>query len=391
MLGVGAEFRHEAFETYADDQIGTGDIYGLGIANASGSRNVAAAYAELQAPLLKNLETQVAVRAEHYNDFGSALTGKLGAKYKVVDGFALRSTYSNGFRAPSLSQISKSTVFAFTSLQDPTKCPVYSSSGTYCVWNVSSVIKANPDLKPEHSNTLTLGFIANPIQGAELVLDGFLIKYRNQVDRLSAQEVVNRESEFPDAVIRNSAGEITQVIRQYRNMASSTVAGIDWESSYSFKFGEATTWKLSFNGTRTLTQKQQDEAGGEEYSNLGYYKVPRLKANAALTIKSGPWNTGVRLNFIGSMLDYDNGGTCNTTATAAGRYDLCKLASYTTTDLSAAYTGFKNWRLSGVVKNFFGRRPPTDVYSSSYYSVGYNASLYDVKGRTFSLTANYEF
>ena len=54
-------------------------------------------------------------------------------------------------------------------------------------------------------------------------------------------------------------------------------------------------------------------------------------------------------------------------------------------------TGFKGWRLSGVVKNFFGRQPPTDVYSSSYYSVGYNASLFDVRGRYFSLSANYEF
>lgn len=391
MLGVGAELRHESFFVGADDKIGSGDIYGLGIGTANGSRNVMAAYAELQAPLVKNLETQAALRAEHYNDFGSSLTGKLGAKYKLNRVFAVRGTFANGFRAPSLSQISKSSVFAFTTVQDPTLCPVYSSSGTYCSWSVSSVIKANSDLKPERSNSLTLGFIVTPTQNLELIMDAFMIKRRNEVDRLSAQEVVDREDEFSGAVIRNSAGEITQVIRQYRNMASTTVAGIDWESRYTLKYGQGNKLKFSFNGTRMLTDKAEDEAGDGEYSNLGYYKHPRVRANAGVTYSRGAWSTGLRANYLGAMKDYDNGGTCNTTATAAGRSDLCKLEAYVTADWSLSYTGIKGLRLSGVIKNLEGRKPPTDVYSSSYYSVGYNAGLYDVKGRYFSASANYEF
>jgi iron complex outermembrane recepter protein len=392
MLGVGGELRHESFNVGADDRVAAGDIYGLGIATASGSRNVMAAYAELQAPLLKDLETQAAARVEHYNDFGSSLTGKLGAKYKVSQGFAVRSTFSNGFRAPSLSQITKSTVFAFTTVEDPILCPTYSSSNTYCSTSVSSVIKANTELKPERSNSFTLGFLASPVDGVDVVMDAFYIERRNEVDRLSAQSVVDRESEFPGAVIRSSEdGRITQVIRQYRNMAKSKVGGVDWESSYKLKYGQGNTVKFSFNGTRMLTQKARDEVGEAEYNNLGYYGYPRVRANAAIDFSRGPWMTGLKALYTGSMQATYSGGSCSSTATAAGRSDLCKLEAFMTVDWSLVYTGFKGLTLSGVVKHLEGRKPPTDVYSSSYYSVGYNAGLYDVRGRMFSVTATYDF
>ncbi len=391
MLGVGGELRRETFKVSADDHIGSGDIIGLGISQANGSRNVAAAYAELQAPLLKNLETQTAARVEHYNDFGSAFTGKLGAKYKVVDSLALRATYANGFRAPSLSQITKSTVFAFTTVQDPVLCPVYSSSNTNCAQSVSSVISSNSNLKPERSNSITAGFIFNPTDWMEMTLDTYHIIVRNVVDRLSAQDVVDRVAEFPGAVIRNSEGEITQVIRQYRNMSRKSTSGVDWETRFKWRPAAGHDVRFSFSGTRVLSQKEQTEAGSETLDYVGYYGTPALKLNAAVNYAYGDWTTGVAVRFQGGFKSYDPDSTCSATATAAGRYDLCKMGGMTTTDWSVGYTGFKNWTLSGVINNVFDKAPPTDVASSTYYSVGYNPSLYDIRGRVFNLRARYEF
>jgi iron complex outermembrane recepter protein len=391
MLGVGGEVRRETFKVSADDKIASGDIIGLGISQANGSRTVAAAYAELQAPLLKDLETQTAARIEHYNDFGSALTGKVGAKYKVVDSLALRATYANGFRAPSLSQITKSTVFAFTTVQDPVLCPVVSSSNSSCTQSVSSVISSNSNLKPEQSNSLTVGLIFNPTNWMEMTLDAYSIIVRNVVDRLSAQEVVDRADEFPGAVIRNSEGEITQVIRQYRNMSRKQTKGVDWETKFKWRLDGGHDLRLTFNGTRVLSQKEQTEAGSEVLDYVGYYGTPALKLNASINYGYGDWNTGLSLNYKGSMKAYDPDGSCSATATAAGRYDLCKLGGMSTVDWSMSYSGFKNWTLSGVVNNLFDKAPPTDVYSSSYYSVGYNPSLYDIRGRVFNVRARYEF
>ncbi|MBB3197048.1 TonB-dependent receptor plug domain-containing protein [Roseateles terrae] len=391
MLGVGGELRRESFKVSADDKISAGDIIGLGISQANGSRNVAAAYAELQAPLLKKLETQAAARVEHYNDFGSAFTGKLGAKYKVVDSLALRATYANGFRAPSLSQITQSTVFAFTTVQDPVLCPVVSSTNTNCTQSVSSVIASNSHLKPEQSNSLTVGLIFNPTDWMEMTLDTYHIIVRNVVDRLSAQDVVDRAAEFPGAVIRNSEGEITQVIRQYRNMSRKSTSGVDWETRFKWRPAAGHDVRFSFSGTRVLSQKEQTEAGQDVYDYVGYYGTPALKLNAALNYAYGDWSTGVAVRFQGGFKSYDPDSVCSSTATAAQRYDLCTMGSMTTTDWSLSYTGFKNWTLSGVVNNVFDKAPPTDVASSTYYSVGYNPSLYDIRGRVFNLRARYEF
>ncbi|SEK54353.1 iron complex outermembrane recepter protein [Roseateles sp. YR242] len=391
MLGVGTELRYESFKVGADDRIGSGDIIGLGISQANGSRTAAAAFAELQAPLLKDLETQTGVRIENYNDFGSALTGKVGAKYKVAQSLAVRATYSNGFRAPSLSQISPSKVFAFTTVQDPSLCPVVSSSNTHCTESISSVISANSDLKPEQSNSLTAGLIFNPTSWLDMTLDGYSITRRNVVDRLSAQEVVDRESEFPGAVIRNADGQITQVIRQYRNMSRNSATGVEWDSNLRWRVAEGHDLRFTFTGTRVLSQKEQTEAGGEDVEKKGYYGVPLLRMTTSVNWAHGPWNANLRVNYTGKMKSYDAGGTCSVTATTAGRYDLCQLSAFTTVNLSGSYSGFAGWKLTGIITNLFDKAPPTDVYSSSYYSVGYNPSLYDVRGRVFTVTARKDF
>ena len=46
----------------------------------------------------------VAIRGEHYSDFGENVSGKLAARYDFTPGFALRASVQNGFRAPSLQQ-----------------------------------------------------------------------------------------------------------------------------------------------------------------------------------------------------------------------------------------------------------------------------------------------
>src|SRR5690606_26577968 len=61
-------------------------------------------YVDLETHLTDKLLASVALRAEHYSDFGSATTGKVALRYDFTPAFALRGTVSRGFRAPSLQQ-----------------------------------------------------------------------------------------------------------------------------------------------------------------------------------------------------------------------------------------------------------------------------------------------
>lgn len=395
MLGVGAELRHESFEVAADPRTASGDIIGRGIGEAQGSRNVAATYAELQLPFVKGLETQAALRAEHYSDFGSAVTAKLGAKYKLNDWAALRGTWANGFRAPSLSQISKSSVFAFGSgYRDPRLCPVVDSTNTNCDLSLSTVSLANPNLKPEKSDSYTLGLLLSPATGTDIVLDAWYIERRGEVDRLSAQEILNRESQYPGMVMRlepsagETLGQVYQVRRPYQNLARSSVSGLDYEFTQRFSLNDHGKLRLSLKGTRMLSHKQKDEEGSAAYETLGFYKAPRSKLQLRASWTLADWNVSLAGNFQSGFQSFASGGSCDATLTEAGYDNLCRIKPWRTADLSVSYKGFAGMVLSATVRNLADSRPPFDPNEPD---TGVSSSVANAYGRYLSVNVSYEF
>ena len=67
-------------------------------------RDNSGAYVELQFQPSDDLSIGAALRSESYSDAGSQTTGKLAARLRLGERFALRGALSSGFRAPSLSQ-----------------------------------------------------------------------------------------------------------------------------------------------------------------------------------------------------------------------------------------------------------------------------------------------
>jgi len=68
------------------------------------SRDAVGAYIDLEANVTDKLLASLAFRAEDYSDFGSNVSGKISARYDFSDSVAVRTSYSTGFRAPSLQQ-----------------------------------------------------------------------------------------------------------------------------------------------------------------------------------------------------------------------------------------------------------------------------------------------
>ena len=126
-LAVGYEFRREELDNPGYPGTFTGDIIGLGYSAASGSRNINAVYAELYAPVLKNLELTAALRFDDYSDAGNTTNPKFGVKWTVVPQLVARGTYTMGFRAPGPYESGNSAAAGFTSYRDPVRCPVTNS------------------------------------------------------------------------------------------------------------------------------------------------------------------------------------------------------------------------------------------------------------------------
>ena len=82
-LALGAELRREKAQFNVNREIaGQASSSGLsGSLSKNGERDIEAVFGELNLPLVKNLEVQLAARFDHYSDAGSTTNPKIGLRY----------------------------------------------------------------------------------------------------------------------------------------------------------------------------------------------------------------------------------------------------------------------------------------------------------------------
>lgn len=158
---------------YGSDLVGTSPS-----PDTSGRRTVMAAYAELAVPvvgpemnipLVRSLEFQLAGRFEHYSDVGSVAKPKIAGAWDVIRGIRLRGSYAEGFKAPNLEQINARVVTRSNTRTDYVRCEAQLRTGAISSFAncsqgfaTSAQRSGNPDLKPETSNTWSGGIVLEP-------------------------------------------------------------------------------------------------------------------------------------------------------------------------------------------------------------------------------------
>jgi hypothetical protein len=88
-------------------------------------------------------------------------------------------------------------------VRDPLRCPVFDATNRDCATSFASYIRANPDLKPEKSDNFTAGFVVQPTRDFAAAIDYWYIKRKDQIDRFAATYLLARESQFPNAIVRD--------------------------------------------------------------------------------------------------------------------------------------------------------------------------------------------
>ncbi|MEG2962316.1 MAG: TonB-dependent receptor, partial [Janthinobacterium sp.] len=120
-------------------------------------------------------------------------TPKLGAKWTPLKTFAVRGTYSEGFRAPGPAESNANSQSTGTStVSDPVRCPggtrLPGANASDCELQVAAVKIGDPGLKPEKSKGYTLGLVWDPFNDTSLSLDGWKIKRENEINPLPYNE-----------------------------------------------------------------------------------------------------------------------------------------------------------------------------------------------------------
>lgn len=192
-VAAGVEWRretqHDDRDAHVDGTITytnavTGIVYGSDLIGTSpspdtkGSRKVSSAYIEFAVPvispemgipLVRSVEVQLAGRAEKYSDVGSVAKPKVAVAWDLVDGFRLRGSWAQGFKAPNLEQINATVVTRANTRTDYVRCEadlragrITSFSNCTRTLSVQAQRSGNPDLKPEDSETMGFGFVFEP-------------------------------------------------------------------------------------------------------------------------------------------------------------------------------------------------------------------------------------
>ncbi len=408
-VAIGTEFRREDRTVTPDALKLVGGIFGRGVASTDGSRDVSTLFGELVLPVVTNVEVQAALRYDRYSDYGNSLTPKVAATWAIAPTFKLRSSFARGFRAPALTEITKSTTSGFfNGIDDPRRClrPTYTVG---CAISIPGLIVANPLVRPEKAESYTGGFIWEPSTSSSVSVDYFSISRRNEISFLSLNEIlVNEGSTDPryagritrdrtntSPTVPNDPGAILFVSTGFNNLGETRVKGLDVDARYSMSLAEYGKLTFNFNATQYFEQRGSGAPNAPVISFNGFRNAPEFRGVFRTTWESGNWVSTGTMNYLSSFKSFSNPETLSDTGRAAaadcgnklGTYvGFCTVSEYITYDLGTEYRGIKNLSLSGTVRNLANRKPSADPLARPF-----NITWYQPTGMNFVLSARYTF
>lgn len=346
-------------EARSAGQLGRRTIYGFGEAFFP----ILSASQKL--PFAQRLELSLAARYTDYEDisepsahqeFGSSIDPKVGLLWSPAEDFALRGTYGQSFRAPSLTQL------------DPTSGAHY-IFGTPVAGVNSFVLGlvSYPDgqLQPETAETFTVGFDYEPqgIAGFRISGTYYNIDYTDRIGTAPTGGLnpFSDPSLLPDVIYRPpSAAFLEEALRatplffginasgidltdpnaaaaalfalpnlwvydvRARNLAVSEQDGFDIEASQTFS-NELGDFSVTGNVSRILRYKQQTSPSSTLQSATDIAAgPPDLRGRLSLAWSKGDLQANLGVNYVD---DYTN-------RHVAGEP---KVDSWTTVDLSIGY------------------------------------------------------
>lgn len=444
-LAVGGDLRHEDFKITPTYNLASGDVVGNGVVAANANRSFGSIYSELNFPVTKSLEIQAAARVDKFPGFNAHVSPKLAFRLEASPTLLFRGTAEGGFRAPNLTESAPSTKFAFANgIFDPKRCNQAQSLATdlrtrsdalpssdpnkallsaradiveqnECATGVASKVLNNPNLKPETTNSFTLGLVLEPIKNVSFSFDYWNIKRKDEIGTKSTQDLLTAEStQKPGVIVRDNiandktftaaeraqygvtAGALLSTNGQFENIAKTKTSGIDVGGTARFNtaYGKL---DLGLNATYLIEYRNFSDSLNNYGDNLaGRYGSPKVVANISANLQTGKVTNGLRWVYqSATSLNTDFFDENYTNAACAARRwtnEECGIAHYFRLDYNFSYTGIKNTTLSAYIRNVTGRRPALDLRDLDRNGGGViPQDSEDVKGRALRLTAEYKF
>lgn len=430
-FAFGVEYRKDTLKNSDDPLALSGElVYGGGPGARSQldvQADVMEAFGELVVPVLANtnfahrLDLELAYRYSDYSTVGGTSAWKAGLIWEPFQGFAIRGVRSRSVRTPNFGELYEPMVTSTTtgSITDPceagdiTKTPTRAANCLALgVTTPLPDIKTgphittggNPNLKPEISDSLTLGLVWQPsfLPGFDLTVDYWDIKIKDYIYQLSYTQILNLCVDLPTidnpyckAQARNQtpnvptaeqgillpAGAPLYVNAQQGNISSMQARGIDIGMNYAVNVGPGRLG-LKFSGTYLLEHTFETTPGapaGDIFYD-GQYNYPKIRGSLTTSYDIGRLGLALSTRYQHSGKG-DNMGTDE-------QYDDNSVPARTYFDLSARYS-FGKHMLNFSVNNLTDQMPPYMAFGEpGIYAA---STVYDVVGRSYSLSYTLKF
>jgi iron complex outermembrane receptor protein len=274
-------------------------------ANASSNnRTAAGVYVDLETDFTKEWQGSAAVRAEHYSDFGSNITGKLATRYDFNKEFALRATLQNGFRAPSpQQQFFTSTATNFIN-GVPFEITTFTPNSPAAIALGAKPLDAEKSVNKSLGAVFTLGKLG-------ITVDAYHIDLRNRIvlsENLTATNVRNYLTS--QGFIGIGGG------RFFINGVDTTTKGVDIVSNWPMKTDSAGrfdfTLAANVNSTEVTKVPQTAQLAALSPAPVLFDRInvlalekgqPRNKINASVDWKLNDYGATLRATRYGEVLD----------------------------------------------------------------------------------------
>jgi iron complex outermembrane recepter protein len=310
-VAVGTEYRVEQVRYNLDTAYGTADLLTTSPAArpTEGMFRVSEVFAELKMPLVadkpfaKELVLSVSDRFAHYTPQGNVNAYGIGLEWAPLSLVRVRGSISRAVRAPNAYELFTSQVLGQTNFQDPCAGPAPTDTPARCArsgvtaaqyGNIASqtsinvVTGGNPNLRPETSDSVTMGFVLTPVTSMLFTADYWRIKVKQFVGGVPASYALptclNSGDPFYCGLIhRDANGSLStgngaaagRVLSTRYNTGSYGTSGVDFEGRYIWDLDrllpKAGNLSFSFTGSVALDNPIAVTPGAAQIDCSGYF------------------------------------------------------------------------------------------------------------------------
>ena len=389
---IGGEFRREGIAIASPNTpIPLGEL----------GREVTAWFVQLNIPLvgpdnelpgIKTLLLDISARSEEYRlldpvaaGFGVPGTGskssfsntspRVGLAWKPIDTLTIRTTYTEAFVVPSFSEL--------LSPQNPPFPSITFDWVTGQTLFVPTTFGGNPELQPETSENITVGFdwVSEVVDGLTISATYNNIKFTDRIQSFFPAPGFtgpgNGPAIFSDPriVTRDGAGNLIGFNSTPINVAARELEAVDFDIGY--VMGTDTgDYSIRLAGTCTGELFDQVISGGAEQSLVNTAQGPsQWVGKLSLGWNSEGYGANMDVNYSSSY-EFASGSSVAT-----------PVEHWSTIDLSGYYEMDNGWKVNGGIRNLLNNQFP--FVDSSFRP--FDTSRVDSRGRVVYVKAEKQF